>query len=388
MAGLTEAGFSRRTYEDILNSKIDLAKELFGEDINTEENTPLGKFIRINAYNEALLSEEMERVYYSIFPNTATGVSLDRLCPFIGISRNPAVAARYSVTVKCAEGSAGNTIEMGFLVGTESGIEFYNNNNVVIGEDETATLIVDCTDSGEIGNVAVQDITQIINPSVDVESIISAEMIYKGEEIESDYALRKRFETARDGLGSSNAPSIINAIMSIPTVSSVGVIANESNETDAGGRPPHSFECYVLGGENRHAEIAQKIFEMKPLGIQTYGDITEIVTDEAGVSHTIKFSHTANINVYVKVKVKTDTSFGGDTGIEAIKTNIENHIDALGVGGSVILSSLYGLIHSVEGITEVTELLLSTDNSTWQTSNISADNYETCICQDVSIEVV
>lgn len=388
MAGLTEAGFSRRTYEDILNSKIELAKELFGEDIKTDELTPLGKFIRINAYNEALLSEEMELVYYSMFPNTATGVSLDRLCPFIGISRNPAVAARYSVKVNCAEGSAGNIIPMGFLVGTESGIEFYNNNDVVIGEDETATLIVDCTESGEIGNVAIQDITQIINPSVDVESIASVEIVYKGEDTESDYALRKRFETAREGLGSSNAPSIINAIMSIPTVTSVGIIANESNETDTDGRPPHSFECYVNGGENYHAEIAKKIFEMKPLGIQSYGKISETVIDEAGVSHAIKFSHTDNINVYIKVKIKTSTSFSGDTGIENIKSNIDTHIDTLGVGGSVILSSLYGLIHSVEGVTEVTELLLSTNNTEWKSSNINADNYETCICQSVSVEVV
>lgn len=387
MAGLTDAGFQRRTYDEIVQDKIALAQTLFGEDINTDENTPLGKFIRLNAYDESLLSETAEMIYYSIFPNTASGVSLDRLCTFIGISRNPAVAAQYLVAVQCASETAGNTIEMGFLVGTESGIEYYNTNDVTINEDCTAIFTVQCTEGGEIGNVPADDITQIINPSADVESITSVTLLSKGEESESDYALRKRFEIARSGLGSSNSASIINAIMSVPTVTSVGIVANESDET-VSGRPPHSFECYVSGGKDYHKQIAEMILNKKPLGIQTYGTISETVKDSAGIVHTIKFSHTSTIKVYVKIKIKADTSFNSEIGIPQIKENIENHIDSLGVGGSVILSSLYGLIHSVSGITEVTELLLSTDNITWNSSNIPANNFETCSCQSVNVEVV
>lgn len=44
--GLTDNGFVRRTYDDILNAKIQRAKELFGEDIDTSDLTPLGKIGR------------------------------------------------------------------------------------------------------------------------------------------------------------------------------------------------------------------------------------------------------------------------------------------------------------------------------------------------------
>lgn len=387
MAGLTDAGFQRRTYDEIVQDKIITAQSIFGEDINTEENTPLGKFIRLNAYDEALLSETAELIYYSIFPNTATGVSLDRLCQFIGISRNPAVASQYLVIVQCADGTEGKTIEIGFLVGTESGIEFYNVNNVTIDNDCHALLTVECTEGGEIGNIPAKDITQIINPTSDVEAVLGLSVVKSGEDVESDYALRKRFVTARDGLGNSNAPSIINAIMTVPTVTSVGIIANESDST-VDGRPPHSFECFVTGGRDYHKEIAEKILNSKPLGIPTCGTVSETITDSAGINHEIKFSHTSKINVYVKVKIKTDTSFNEETGKEEIVENIKNHIDSLGVGGSVILSSLYGLIHSVSGVTEVKELLLSTDNVSFYSNNIPANNYETCGCQNVSVEVV
>ena len=50
---LSEKGYHRPTYEEILADKIQTAKELFGEDIDTGGQTALGKFIRIGAYDLA-----------------------------------------------------------------------------------------------------------------------------------------------------------------------------------------------------------------------------------------------------------------------------------------------------------------------------------------------
>ena len=44
---LTTQGYERPTYDDILDNLILKAQELFGEDIETNEQTPLGKFLRI-----------------------------------------------------------------------------------------------------------------------------------------------------------------------------------------------------------------------------------------------------------------------------------------------------------------------------------------------------
>ena len=94
---LTELGFERPTYDELLQKQIERAKLLFGDDIDTGETTPFGKYIRINVADFADLYELAEKVYYARFPNAATGVSLDRLCPFVGISRNPATYARHKI---------------------------------------------------------------------------------------------------------------------------------------------------------------------------------------------------------------------------------------------------------------------------------------------------
>ena len=371
---LNEYGFARRTYDEILTAKIEKAKELFGEDIDTSELTPLGKFIRINAYDQALTEEEAEMIYNSIFPNTAVGTSLDRLMPFAGIKRNAATNSQYSVTLV---GKSGAVVEEGFLVGTESGINFSVKESAVIGSNGTAIVTVECVASGELGNVVAQEINTIVNPSADISSVVGESVISKGEEVESDYELRKRFSEAISGLGSCNENAIRAALVRIPTVTHAGIIVDEDNG---------SFECYVNGGEDYYEQIAETIFDKKPIGIKTEGNITQEITDSNGMTHTVKFSHTTNVPVYVRIAINTNAEFAGETGLKEIKSNLSSYIDNIGIGNSLALSALYGQIHSVTGVMEVTELQLSENGSTWSTGNIEANEYESCMFVEVRIK--
>lgn len=378
---LTETGFKRRTFAEILEDKIAKCKELFGDDINTEENTPLGKFIRINAYDQSIAEEEAENIYYSIFPNTASGTSLDHLCVFAGIARNEAISSRYIVK---ATGVENTVIPKGFLASTESGVEFTTVQDYTIGSDGTVNMTVECTESGDIGNVNFAEINQIVNPVTDVESVVGVSLVTKGEEVESDYSLRQRFNSAKEGLGYCNEASIRAAVMRVPTVESAGIIVNETDTTDSKGLPPRSFECYVFGGENYEDEIANAIYEKKPLGIKTHGTISKTITDVSGHTHTVKFSHTTTKTVYVQLTITTSAEFE-TSGYAEIKANIEDYIDSLGIGKSVYLSSLYGQIHKVTGVKEVTDLKLSTNGTTYSASNIVADEDEICQCAQVKI---
>lgn len=381
---LTAKGFERLGYNDIVNKKIQKAKELFGEDIDTSELTPLGKFIRINAYDLAEAEEEAEYIYYSIFPNTARGVSLDRLCAFVGITRNPATAAEHKVKVT---GTSGYVVPIGFLVGTVSGVNFYNilDTEIVEGECE---ITVYCTQTGIVGNVDSTTITQVVNPVAGIASVQGIELLTQGSADETDYELRQRFEEAREGAGACTEASIRAALMRVPTVTSAGVIVNDTTETDSSGRPPFSFECFINGGENYHAEIAETIYNKKPIGIKTFGSVSETVVDEGGYEHTINFSHTTKISVKVSMKIRTDSTFEGDSGKTEITDNLKTYIDNLGVGESVILSSLYGKIHAVSGVEEVTELKLAKGSGSFSAQNIEVEEWEIVNCESVTVEVI
>ena len=381
---LNESGYKRRTYDEIVEGKIQRAKELFGDDIETDETTALGKFIRINAYDQAMAEEEAEAIYYARFPNTATGVSLDRLCTFVGISRNSAEYSQYRVKAK---GTAGAVIPFGFLVSTKSEIDYYNTADTEICPDGTCFLTVECTGSGTIGNVSADEINIIKNPSADVEEVQGISLIKPGTDIESDYSLRQRFNEAKEGLGACNENALRTALLRVETVTSVSVIVNEEDVSDSSGRPPHSFECYIAGGENHHPEIASAIYEKKPLGIKTHGTESYTITDNGGFSHRIYFSHCTYINIDVNMKIKINSDFNEVSGTSQIKSNLTSYINSLGVGTDVILSSLYGQIHAVNGVLEVAELFMKKENSN-NIGNISINNWEIAKCRNISVEVV
>lgn len=382
---LDEKGFLRPTYDDILQSRIVQAKELFGEDIDTSEHTALGKFIRLSVYDLAKAWESLELCYYARFPNTATGASLDRLCPFAGISRNPATYAEHTVAFT---GEADFNIPVGFLVGSATGVQFYVVNGITLDENGAGSGVVACTEAGEIGNVPLGAITEIVNPDASVFSVKHTDITLLGEDLESDVDLRERFTLAISGSGSSSAESIRGQIMRITGVKNCIVVENAEAVEDADGRPPHSFECFVTAPENTDAEIAQAIFEKKPLGIKAYGSTTVAVTASNGKEVEISFSHTEEIQIHIKMSIAKDERFVED-GANLIKTALIEYIDNLGIGVDVVYTALFAKIHGIEGVRETKALTISSDGSTFGTSNISISAAQTAVvsAENITIEV-
>lgn len=384
--GLTDKGYQRRTYAEILEDKIQRAKEFLGDDIDTSDQSVLGKYLRINAYDQAISEEEIEQVYYARFPSTASGQSLDRLCVFAGISRNPASAAMYVVKVT---GTAGYAIPAGFLVATDTEVTYWTTAEYTIGTDGTCLAQVSCTEPGTIGNLTSSAaISRILNPDANVEKVEGVEILTAGVDVESDADLRVRFASAVKGSGSCNENAIRAAILRVPTVQFATVISNNTGETDADGRPPHSFEAYVLGGDEYEQEIAEAIFEKRPIGIQTVGDKAVTIVDVCGTQRVVKYSPAQKIHIAVRVKIKTTNTFASD-GVAQIQASIASYINGLGIGKTLVLSAIYGHIYGVAGVHEVTTLELSTDGgSSYGTGNVTVPEYGIAICAGVQVEVV
>ena len=380
---LTELGWTRRTYDDILHDKIERAKELFGEDIDTGDQTPLGKFIRINAYDQALVEEEAELIYYSRFPNSATGHSLDRLMVFGAITRNPAEPAIYSVQIS---GETGYTIPAGTLVGTDTDLTFYTLTEAIIGDSGSCTVTVCCSEPGIVGNVNASAINKVVTIDASISDVAGVERLTDGKDEESDADLRARFTASIAGSGSCNANAIRAALLRIPTVKFADVVENDSTVPDSEGRPPQSFECYILGGDDYGQEIGEAIFDKRPIGIKTVGDKAVTVIDSSGNEQIVRYSPAPNVVIAVRTNVQTNSEFPDD-GIERIQNNVADHINALGIGNSLVLTSLYGEIHKVAGVVKVLLLELSTDGDTFSADDVTVPRYGVAVCNPADVEV-
>lgn len=377
MAVLSNIGFKRPTYAEILDAQIARAKTLFGDDIETSELTILGKYIRLNVYDIAKLYEELENVYYARFPMTATGESLDRLCVFAGITRNPATASQHILKIT---GEAGATIDAGdLIVGTDDNITFYLANDLMLesktdddgveyGEGDGLFI---CTEAGTIGNVGIGTINKIMQPNLYVKEIEHISIKELGTEIETDVALRARFVLTVGGIGSGTIDSLYSALWRVAGVTGVYIVENDTDAT-VSNRQAKSVECYILGGTDN--DIANAIFSKMPVGIatvstadSTYKRVVE-VTDTGGTVHNINFSRTKEKMIYIKISVAINTHFE-ESGVDDIKNSIITHLANLTNGDDVIYSSLYSDVHSVAGVVS-SVITLSEDGKSYSAADI------------------
>lgn len=378
---LTEKGFKRPTYGELLEAQTERAKQLWGEDIDTSEQSNLGKYIRINVYDLAECYELLEDIYYARFPNSARGQSLDRLCTFAGVVRDPATPAKIKVRFY---GNTGAVLPAAFPV-SGGGQTFYVNQDYVVGSDGTAIAYLNCTEPGKAGNLSAGTELTIVNPNADLERVEFLEIAAYGQEAEKDTSLRLRFNKSVAGSGSATIDAIRGAISRVPLVDGVAVIENDTEET-VDGRPPHSFECYVLAPESQDQLIAEAIFSKKPLGIKSLGSIETAVTDEGKKTHIVRFSRTVKKEIHLRIRILTNQFFESE-GTKQIKDNLMEYINNLANGESVYASSLYGYIHEVHGVVNVQNLTISDNSSEYTSGNIPIEDYEIARISSDNIEI-
>lgn len=394
--GLTDKGYYCPTYEEILEEKIKRAKELFGDDIATSSATPLGKLLRIEAADHCKLYEEQEKVYYSLSPITATGVSLDRLCASVGIKRKVSICTAHLIRVF---GTQGTVITAGTLFRSEAGIKFYATADAIISEYEGkindvdmyyANVTIQCVDAGTIGNV--YNINAPVTVNTNISEVQYYSTITEGENTETDAELRERYNTVVDGMGTNTGAAIIANVLRISNSGIHGCkIKNNTtgNDIDVTDKLTISADTYgviVYAGDNSSdalsESIATAIYEKRPFGIRQSG-VTEVnITDDAGEIHPIKFTYVDETEADVKVICTASSEFAKD-GAATIKNNIENYINNLEIGESLIWSQLYGCIYSVPGIIKATTLTVNN-----ATSDVDATLTDIIRAGTVSVSVI
>lgn len=130
--------------------------------------------------------------------------------------------------------------------------------------------------------------------------------------------------------------SIKSAILeNVQGVLSVAPYENDTNETDSMGRPPHSVEIVVDGGNA--TEIAQQILNTKAGGISTYGDVETVLHGVYGEDITIRFNRPAYVYVWFQVGVTLNANTNPPTNYaDLIKQTILECMEDVQAGCDVV----------------------------------------------------
>lgn len=367
--GITAEGFKRKKLDQLLNELNDAVKAIFGENFNVSPESPDGQINGVVSESNANLWELAEEAYNAFNPSVASGDVLSNLVQLNGITRLPATPSRALLDIT---GTSSTIIPEGSLVSTsDSGLQYATESDVEISGG-VAQVFASAVETGP--NISLAGtITIIDTPITGWDSVTNASDAIEGTDVETDVELRAR----RSASVARDAQAIIDAIFaevsSVPGVTQVTVLENDTDVTDLDGNPPHSFQVIVTGGDDD--EIAQAIWLKKPAGIQAFGSTLVDVPDSQGIEHSIGFSRPTPVDIYVDITVNIIGDYPA-TGDADIAQAIIDYADGVlvpgrgfNVGDDVIFTELYTPINSVPGH-EIVSLFIDTTPSPVATANI------------------
>ena len=343
---IDEAGYHYPTYNEILEHLIDRMQTIYGSGIYLGNDSP--DYEMLSTFAELLYDayQAGEVLFDAQSPETALGAGLDYQAAIVGIARKQPTKSTVTLTLS---GTAGTVITGG--VCADANGRFWDiDGSITLASNGQATATAYCRDYGVISAMA-NTITRIMTPTLGWTSVTNAAAAVVGAINEKDSELRARFRESAALPSVGMLDSMTSAILSVEDVVRCVVYENDTGETDDNGLPAHSVCCVIEGGDNY--ALAETIWKKKGIGVLTYGGesgdtnlVQRTVYDQSNNPHTVSFARLSYVEVAVEIEILPKNGYSQDTET-AIKMAVVDYLSSFGIGVSLDVSTLWGVIQSV-----------------------------------------
>lgn len=350
--GITAQGFVRKTYREILEQRQTRARQLFGEDADLGDESPLGIFVKLIAWDADKLWQLAEDVYYSLQLADAEGVSLDKITDLGLMSRKSAQKALCELTFT---GVAGSPVPAGTLVESKQGKIFETIADGVIGPSGSLRIWARAAAAGSGYNLAAGLLNTVKTPVSGVDSVINETGATGGADTETDWELKGRYTAQKFATGSSK-DAILSAVLTVESVEDASVMENDTSEP-AGGLPPHSLKVAVSGGLDQ--DVAEAILRKKPAGIETVGSELVYVPGNDGEEKPVRFTRPVMVPVYIEYRVERGSGWDSSY-VKEIKNKCVEYVGGydgdgvkrkgLGLGSRILQWKLLSAVGDIQGV--------------------------------------
>ena len=141
--GVTPGGFVVKPFADILNAKVDLARSVFGPDVDLRSTSALRKILDIASAEDQEHWKALEGAYYANFISTASSDALNVLGDDLGLQRaNQHAAGQVTFTLANEAPGRNYILPIGTLVETAAPVVRFRTTNTAVlsSTQKTATL--------------------------------------------------------------------------------------------------------------------------------------------------------------------------------------------------------------------------------------------------------
>lgn len=391
---VTAAGLLIDSLNELIANYTAGLKEIYGDDIIVDSNSPDGESINLTCQMFRDLLEVVQSVYASFDPDQATGIVLNSRVAINNIERRGAtytlqdvvITTDRALSLQGLDADAANPDGTGFTVQDTTGNQFILLDSQNPSGAGSYTYSFRAKNLGAIqtlANTIIQQLTVVLGVSA-VNNPSTAEEVGQNEETDSQLQLRRARSVSNASNGYLNG--LLGSILNLSGVTNGAIYENVTNSVDVNGIPAHGIWLIVEGGAN--TDIADLIYEKKSFGANMKGDVSVDITTASNQIFTAKFDRPSSEDLYIEFDIrslKSGQSFDSAAIKQYIVDNLTYEIaqDAIASTISIIAQAA---INNTSGIGSgaVENLEISDDDISYvyflETSaldkkwNISADN--------------
>lgn len=347
-------------------------KSAFGTDLITTPDTPQGVLITAEALARDAVIRNNADLANQINPNLAGGIFLDAICALTGLQR--IAATRSSVTAQVT-GIASTTIPAGSQAQTAAGDVFFSAADITLDGSGNGSGTFYSQEYGPI-SCGISDLNQIVTGVLGWETITNSAAATLGQSQQSDQSLRALRRNTLALQGISLGEAITSALYAVDGVKSLTFRENTANTTQTiDGVSMVAKSIYVCVDGGTDLDVATALLANKTVGAAWNGGVTQTVVEPySGQSYDVKFSRPTEINMSVRVTIRSGTSLTDP--VSAVKDAIMAYVNGelndesgFTVGNDVSPFELAGAVNQQNPSIFVKLVEISDDGgTTWQST--------------------
>lgn len=306
---LTANGLQVSTNAELVEALIASWKEIYGDDINVEQNSPDGQLINIMAQGQTDIRELLVQLYNSFDPDNASGRLLDERCAINNIFRRGGTFTTIDITITTDRTVTLEGLDENFNDPEATGYTIQDNagNQFILVNTQTLTAGTHSVlfRAQKLGRVETT-IGTITTPVTIVLGVISVNNptapvnMGENEETDAELKIRRRQSVSIGSSGYLNG--LLGYVLALDGVTDAALYENYSNQTDSLGIPPHCIWLIVEGGSA--ADIAEALYLKKSYGCDMRGNITYTITTASQQQFIAKWDEPTTQPLYMRFTIK------------------------------------------------------------------------------------
>lgn len=357
-------GLEIKSFNEIKSDLTTGLRNIYGNDINVDSNTPDGQLINILAQAIIDMLELVQQVYNSFDPDLAIGKTLDERVALNNIKRK---GGTYSYTNIAVTTTAACTLkglnqvdaESAFAVSDTQGNQWILTSTKTPAAAGTYTYSFRAKEIGAVESLP-NTINTIVNAVVGVSAVNNpAAQTVKGEDTETDAELKARRKESIGIASQGYRESLKATLLNTADVSYAQVYENQTNTTDADSIPPHSIWVIVEGGTD--ADVADAIYRQRNGGCGMKGSTTYNITRQDGSVFQVAWDRPSTTDAYIEFDLTPITTHTIDT--DAIKLALVNA--NMGIYQPLDINRVAEIVKATDPQVVVTNCQVSTDGTNW-----------------------